>query len=125
MIPFRLIEGQSLGYFVVEYQFFAKISRYLYVVNWTKNDCGLGSARVLNVLKGGMETFSIHIKTDGRHLDAFKRLAKAVGATITTKTLTEPAGTLEQKIEEGNQDFREGRGTRMSVEQLQELVNAI
>jgi hypothetical protein len=69
-----------------------------------------------------METMDLHIKTDGRYLRVFKELARALGATVVAEAAPNQKLTLEQIIEEGERDFREGNGIKLTIEQLQAMV---
>ncbi|GAB3314131.1 hypothetical protein GCM10027299_01920 [Larkinella ripae] len=68
-----------------------------------------------------METFTIHIKTDGRHLAAFKRLAQAVGATITTE-IADHNLSLEKIIGAGEDAIQAGQGITLTPDELKALV---
>lgn len=69
-----------------------------------------------------MDTFTIHIRTDGRHLAAFKRLAQAVGATITTEVASTSPLSLEKIIEDGEKAIQAGRGIAMTADELRALT---
>ncbi|MGA0557162.1 hypothetical protein ACO2Q8_10950 [Larkinella sp. VNQ87] len=70
-----------------------------------------------------METTTIHIQTERRFLGIFQEVAKAVGATISSESVPTQELTLDQVIEQGEKDFREGRGVTLTIDQLRAMVD--